>query len=61
MAERCRYAYRIRGKAAVMCKQIKGDMNFCGHQYLCGVTHRWEVNKAAPCTLRDKPPVNKEQ
>lgn len=61
MAERCRYAYRKRGKVGIYCKQQEGEFPVCGHQYLCPNTQRWEVNKAAPCTLRNKPPVNKEQ
>ena len=54
MKERCIYAYRKRGKAAVFCKLIEGgDFNsVCGHQYMCNQTRRWEVNNSAQCSLR---------
>lgn len=56
MKERCIYAYRKRGKAAVFCKLIEGgDYNsVCGHQYMCNQTKRWEVNNSAQCSLRQK-------
>lgn len=62
MAERCRYAYRKKGQRTIFCRQLDGkSFPYCAHIYFCPNTQRPEVNKAAPCTLRNKPPVNKEQ
>lgn len=57
MAEKCRNAYRKRGKNAVFCKAIEGEHNYCGHAYLCPVSGRWEANKCVQCTLRNQKPV----
>lgn len=62
MKERCIYAYRQRGKAAVFCKLIEGGNynSVCGHQYMCNQTKRWEVNNSAQCSLRQKAIADKE-
>lgn len=54
MAERCKYAYRNRGDVSVHCKLLPKDSSWCGHQYMCPNSQRWEVNKAAQCSLRNK-------
>ena len=54
MSEKCEFAYRKNGRAAVLCKMIPGDAPYCGHQYMCHVTKRWEANATVECTLRDK-------
>ena len=49
MAERCRYAYRKRGKNAVFCKNIPDkNMDYCLKQVPCKQTGRWE---AAECLV----------
>lgn len=57
MVEKCKYAYRKRRNAAVFCKAIEGDSDYCGHQYMCPNTKRWEANGIAECTFRSRPPV----
>jgi len=52
MGERCVYAYRKKGDVSVHCRRMNNTMDYCGHQYMCPNTRRWEVNKAQPCALR---------
>ncbi len=54
MTEKCIYAYRKNGTAAVMCKAIKKGDPYCGHQYMCHNTKRWEANPAVRCSIREK-------
>lgn len=54
MTEKCEYAYRKNGVAAVMCKAIKGAAPYCGHQYMCANTKRWEANGTVRCSIREK-------
>lgn len=54
MNEKCEFAYRKNGINAVMCSVIKGDFPYCGHQYMCSNTKRWEANNSVECTLRNK-------
>lgn len=57
MAEKCKNAYRKKGAKAVFCRAIEGDMDYCGHQYACPRTQRWEANCTVQCTFRSKQPV----
>lgn len=61
MAGRCRHAYRKRGDVSVHCAAIEGNMDYCGHQYHCPNTQQWEVNCAASCSLKSKPPVKEKE
>lgn len=54
MVEKCAYAYRAQGINAVMCKCIKGNAPYCGHQYLCRISQRWEANPNVRCSFREK-------
>lgn len=46
MAERCRYAFRKRGKNAVFCKKMPDEyMNYCVKQVMCRQTNRWEASE----------------
>lgn len=54
MTEKCPYAYRVPVINALMCKCIKGDAPYCGHQYLCRNTQRWEANPNVRCTFREQ-------
>ena len=46
MAERCRHAYRKRGKNAVFCKNMPDEyMNYCVKQVMCRQTNRWEASE----------------
>lgn len=53
-SEKCEFAYRKNGIAAVMCRLIKRGDPYCGHQYMCANTKRWEANATAQCSLRNK-------
>ena len=57
MAEKCRNAYRKRGDVSVHCKAIEGEADWCGKQYMCFQSQRWEANKEVHCEYRDKKPV----
>lgn len=57
MNYRCPYAYRENGKNTVLCKQMK-DAPYCGHQYFCPNTQRWENTEGARgCPLAAKAPM----
>lgn len=57
MAEKCKNAYRKRGNAAVFCRAIAGDNDYCVTQYMCTNSQRWEASPIAPCKARHMPPV----
>ncbi len=50
----CPHAYRRVGTVSIYCKkQPNIACAFCGHQYFCNITGRWEVSsQAADCALR---------
>lgn len=52
--ENCPYAERKRGSASLFCRKLAGEkVSYCGHQYLCPDTRRWEATKqAGSCPLR---------
>lgn len=57
MNYRCPYAYRVNGKNAVLCRQLK-DAPYCGHQYFCPNTQRWENTEGArKCPLAFAAPM----
>ena len=60
-SEKCAYAYRLPKINAVMCSQIKGDSPYCGHQYLCSASQRWEANPNVRCSFREKGQEAKEE
>ena len=61
MACNCKHAYRKNGDVAIHCLAIEGDMDYCGHQYHCPNTKRWEVNcTGATCTYKKKPAVKEK-
>ena len=50
-------SYRENGKNTVLCKQMK-DAPYCGHQYFCPNTQRWENTEGARgCPLAAKAPM----
>ena len=58
MGERCKHAYRKRGKNAVFCRAIEGDADYCGFQQMCWQTQRFEATRSASeCELKKKPAV----
>lgn len=58
MAEKCIHAYRKRGKNAVFCKAIEGDMDYCAFQQMCYRTQRFEATAMAGiCKLKDSKAV----
>lgn len=59
MACRCKHGYRKRNDSALHCRAIEGDMDYCGHQYHCPNTGRWEVNCSTShnCPYKNKKPV----
>lgn len=57
MKERCINAYRKKNDVSVHCKAIDGEMDYCGHQYMCSNTKRWEVNALSKCKYKNKPAV----
>lgn len=54
IAEKCPYAYKQLGMVSLLCKKQEGKkFPICGHQYLCGVTGKWEnTAQAGRCPLR---------
>ena len=55
----CIYAYRKLDKGTVHCKaqqeRVEQGKDFCGHQYLCPNTGRWEnTQEAVKCPLSAK-------
>ena len=58
MAERCRHAYRKKGKNAVFCRAIEGESDYCIFQQMCWQTQRFEATKSAgKCELKQKDAV----
>lgn len=60
MAVKCPYAYRKPGTVSLQCGAQAGSAYpICGHQYLCGVTGKWEnTAQAERCPLREKETKN---
>lgn len=53
--ENCPYAYRKHGDVSIHCKLVDPPMDYCGHQYLCQKTQRWEATaQINECPLRKK-------
>lgn len=55
--ENCPHAFRKRGDVSIHCEILAQETraDYCGHQYLCRQTRRWEATKqAADCPLRMK-------
>lgn len=53
MAEKCASAYRKNGDASVHCHQINGKFDYCGVQYFCTNSGRWEAPKdIGKCPLK---------
>lgn len=56
--ENCPFAFRRPGDKSVQCRKITEEnpdakWTFCGHQYFCRVSGRWEATKTAKdCTYR---------
>lgn len=58
MAEKCHHAYRKRGKKAVFCRAIAGDMDYCAFQQMCHKTQRFEATATAGvCELKKQKAV----
>lgn len=53
MAYKCKYAYRQPGVTSLLCLKLQdapslmGQKPFCGSQYHCGVTGKWENTAGA--------------
>lgn len=54
----CEFAYRKAGDVSLHCKRLlemDRTPDYCGHQYLCNQTRRWEVTpQGRDCPLRKK-------
>ena len=47
MEKTCEYAYRKNGDVSLHCRYLtekKARHDWCAHQYLCGITKKWEVS-----------------
>lgn len=49
--ENCPFAFRRPGDQSVQCRKVAEEnqnapWTFCGHQYFCRVSGRWEATKA---------------
>ena len=53
--ENCPFAYRKQGDVSIHCKKVSGNMDYCGHQYFCSKTRRWEATEQInKCPLKNK-------
>lgn len=62
MKSRCEYAYPKGGDGVLHCRKQKCEKDFCGHQYLCSDTKKWENTTAyRDCAIRRKTDEAQEQ
>ena len=62
MKDRCEYAYPKGADGVLHCHKQKCEKDFCGHQYLCSDTKKWESTTAyRDCTIRRKPDEDEEK
>lgn len=56
--ENCPFAFRRPGDPRVYCRKVAEEnqdakWTFCGHQYFCAVSKRWEATKSSKdCVYR---------
>lgn len=51
----CPNAYRKNGAPTIFCLALHDQFSLCGHQYMCGLSKRYELTKdAEKCRMRGK-------
>lgn len=54
--ENCPFAFRRPGEKSIHCRKVEAQgqkYTYCGHQYFCKVSKRWEATKQVKeCPLR---------